>query len=134
MDIISILIGGGILAFLEFLINRHDNKTDKNSKVLAEIEKLSLKITTLEDKIDKVDAKGDERNAISSRVRILRFRDEMIEGREHSHESFLQALDDIDTYEDFCRQRPDFKNNQTTASIEFIKRNYAERLEKNDFL
>lgn len=134
MDIISILIGGGIFAFIEFLINRHDNKADKNSKVLAEIEKLSLKITTLEDKIDNVAQTGDKRNAVEMRVRILHFRDEMLEGRNHTHDSFQQVLSDIDEYEEYCKDHPDFKNNQTVATIEHIKRSYAERLEKHDFL
>ena len=134
MDIISILVGGGILAFFQFLITRQDNKADKNSKVLAEIEKLSLKITTLEDKIDKVDANRAEDAAIESRVRILRFADEMMEGRRHSKDSYDQAMQDCDRYEKYCSQNPSFKNNQTAATEAYIKKSYAERLEKHDFL
>ena len=128
------LIGGGLVGFVEFLIRRKDSREDKNREVLDAINRLDEKIIVLDQKIDQVDQKGDERNAVSARVRILRFRDEMLENRGHSHESFLQVLDDIDSYERYCQENPDFKNNQTVATIEHIKENYKERLEKHDFL
>ena len=127
MDLINILVGGGILAFIEFLIQRHDRKKDKDNEILRSIRRL-------EDKIDNVAQTGDKRNAVEMRVRILHFRDEMLEGRNHTHDSFQQVLSDIDEYEEYCKDHPDFKNNQTVATIEHIKRSYAERLEKHDFL
>ena len=91
-------------------------------------------IQDLTAKVDRLEAKGDERNAESRRVRILRFRDEMLEDKGHTHDSFQQVLSDIDEYEKYCATHPDFKNNQTVATIDHIKRNYQERLEKHDFL
>lgn len=126
-SVVSVLIGGGIFAFIEFLINRHDTKHDRLKDITEAIEKLT-------EKVDALDQKGDERNAINMRVRILRFRDEMLAGQGHTHDSFQQVLGDIDEYEKYCNKHPDFRNNQTTSTIEHIKRNYAERLEKHDFL
>ena len=126
-SVVSVLIGGGIFAFIEFLINRHDKKHDRLKDITEAIEKLT-------EKVDALDQKGDERNAINMRVRILRFRDEMLAGQGHTHDSFQQVLGDIDEYEKYCDKHPDFRNNQTTSTIEHIKRNYAERLEKHDFL
>ena len=134
MDLISILVGGGILAFIEFLIKRHDSKSDKNSAVLDAINKLDLKIATLEDKIDKVDSNRAEDAAIESRVRMLHFADELYEGRRHSKDSFDQAINDCTRYDKYCADHPEFKNNQTAITEEFIKKTYAERLEKHDFL
>ena len=85
-------------------------------------------------KIELVDKKSDERAAVAARVRILRFMDEMSEGRRHSKDSFDQVLADVDYYERYCKANEDFKNNQTAATVEHIKRTYAERLEKRDFL
>ena len=127
MQILSIIIGGGILAFIQFLITRHDGKHDKFKAITESIDKLSKKV-------DYLDKKGDERNAVSMRVRILRFRDEMLADHKHTHDSFQQVLSDIDSYEQYCKQNPDFKNNQTIATIEHIKDNYHERLQKNDFV
>ena len=50
------------------------------------------------------------------------------------HFTIEGALADIDEYEKYCAANPDFKNNQTLATIEHIKENYKERLEKHDFL
>lgn len=126
-SVVSVLIGGGIFAFIEFLINRHDKKHDRLKDITEAIEKLT-------EKVDALDQKGDERNAINMRVRILRFRDEMLAGQGHTHDSFQQVLGDIDEYEKYCEKHPDFRNNQTTTTIEHIKANYKERLEKHDFL
>lgn len=132
--IIGGLLGGGIIGFIEFLIRRRDEKEDKNSEVLKEIEELKQKIDELAKKVDEVDAKGEERGAIQSRVRILRFMDEILEGRKHSKDSFDQVMSDITSYEWYCEQHPSFKNNQTATTVEYIKKNYQERLEKHDFL
>ena len=136
--IIGCLFGGGVIGFIEFLIKRKDDKEDKNKEIIKAINKLDEKVddrfNTLDAKIDSVDRKGDERNAITSRVRILKFRDEMLEGKGHTHDSFQQVLNDIDEYEKYCEEHKDFRNNQTVSTIEHIKHNYSERLEKHDFL
>lgn len=121
------LIGGGIVGFIQFLIQRHDSKHDKIKSLIEAIEDLR--------KINKhQDEKNDKRHAVSMRVRILRFRDEMLAGQDHTHDSFRQVLTDIDEYEKYCKEHPEFKNNQTVMTIEHIKHNYQERLENNDFL
>lgn len=136
--IIGGLLGGGIIGFIEFLIRRKDARDDKNKEVLNALSQLETKVddrfNTLDAKIDSVAQKGDERNAVSSRVRILRFRDEMLEGKRHTHDSFQQVLSDIDEYEQYSSTHKDFRNNQTVSTIEHIKNVYKERLEKNDFL
>ena len=115
------------MALVQFLVQRHDSKSEQFKEILD-------KLDDLDRKIDQVQAVGDERNAVVARVRILKFRDEMLEGRQHTHDSFQQVLCDVDSYETYCREHPDFKNNQTVATIESIKQNYRERLEKHDFL
>jgi len=135
--IASILVGGGLFAFVQFLINRHDSRNDKNKEILKAISDLDAKVEerfkSLDEKIDLVDAKGDERNAVSSRVRILRFADEMQEDRKHSKDSWDQCLSDVTEYERYCEDHPKFKNGQTAATVSYIKRIYEERLEKHDF-
>ena len=125
-SIVGVLLGGGILAFIQFLITRHDSKHDRLAGIKDAIQKLS-------DKVDALGAKGDERFAISSRVRILRFEDELQEGRKHSKDSWDQVMSDIDYYEDYCEQNPDFRNHQTVATVDHIQHGYRERLEKRDF-
>lgn len=132
------LLGGSVIGFIEFLIKRKDAKDDKNKEVLNAVEKLDKKLDdrfdVLDRKIDEVDRKYDERSTVSARIRILRFADEMMEGRRHSKDSWDQCLTDCDTYEDYCDAHPSFKNNQTEATIKYLKRSYDERLDKHDFL
>lgn len=127
MPILDILIGGGLLGLIQFLISRHDNKHDRFKAIQESIDKLS-------ERIDIIDAKGDERNAVEFRVRILRFEDELLEGRKHSKDSWDQVMGDITGYEQYCATHPDFKNNQTQATIAHIERSYQERLDKHDFI
>jgi hypothetical protein len=133
----GILVGGGLFAFIQFLITRHDRKHDKLKGVTDAISNLSgvmnTRFNSLDDKIAIVEAKADENNTISCRVRILRFEDELQEERKHSKDSWDQAMSDIDVYEKYCDTHPHFKNNQTAATITHIKRGYNERLEKRDF-
>ena len=138
-SVIGVLLGGGILAFVQFLIQRHDTRHDRLKDVTESIETLKTgmneRFDTLDKKIDAVEAKTDEYNAISTRVRILRFEDELQEGRKHSKDSWDQVMADVDFYEKFCAPtaHPEFKNGQTVATIEHIKHGYRERLEKRDF-
>ena len=59
--------------------------------------------------------------------------DEILEGWSHSHDSYVQVMQDITDYLRYCAEHPDFKNHQTEATIAHIKADYQERLEKNDF-
>lgn len=127
ITIIATVIGSNALwGFIQFLIQRKDNKNDCGKKILDMIQKL-------DEKIDKLDGELSERTAIACRVRIIKFMDEIIEGWSHSHDSYTQVLQDITNYEHFCAEHPLFKNNQTVATIEYIRNDYQERLEKNDF-
>lgn len=134
---VSILIGGGLFSLIQFLIQRHDSKHDKLKAVTDSINALSGKMderfNTLDRKIDSVDAKADQYNAVSCRVRILRFEDELQAEQRHSKDSWDQAMSDIDAYEKYCDANPNFKNNQTTATVSHIKHGYNERLEKRDW-
>lgn len=123
----TLLLGGGMLAFLQFLISRHDQKHDKLKGVYEAIEGLSKQIKAVADK-------ADERSAVASRVRILRFADEMMEGRRHSKDSWDQAMSDVTDYERYTESHPDFKNSQTAATVEYLQKNYMQRLEQHDFL
>ena len=118
--------GGALLAFLQFLISRHDKRKDDMKGIKDELEAIKKDIKNL-------DEKGDRREAVNCRVRILRFEDELQENRRHSKDSFDQVMTDITTYDQYCEQHPDFKNSQTAATVDHIQKVYADRLEKHDF-
>jgi hypothetical protein len=121
-SVISVLIGGGILAFLQFLITRHDNKHDRLKELLDAIKGVKKDV-------DAVRSEADRREAILSRTHILRFRDELYNDVKHTSEYFEQTLDDIEVYERFCNDHPDFANGRTKAAAKYIREEY-ERLFK----
>lgn len=92
------------------------------------------RLDILEDKINITKDINDERDAISCRVRILQFGDEVRRGLPHSQENFDQILSDIDNYEHYCETHPEFKNNKTVATKEKILKVYSEKIDNNDFL
>ena len=120
--IASVLLGGGILAFVQYLIDRHDSRHDRNKEVLEAIEEMDKKVQRLEESIER-------RDAMQSRTHILRFRDELDNGIIHSGEYFLQILDDIETYDKYCALHPEFANGRTKASSKLIQDEY-DRLSK----
>lgn len=113
----SVLLGGGILTFVQFLISRHDKKHDTTVGILERIDALSAKV-------DKVEASLDERDAVLARTHILRFRDELYNDIRHSQEYFEQTLDDIQTYDLFCSEHPKFANGRTKAAAKYIQDEY----------
>ena len=117
MTVISGLLGGGFIAFLQFLITRHDKKHDKQGEILKAIEKLS-------GEVEAVKADAEQRDAIMARTHILRFRDELYNNMKHTQEYFDQTMDDIEVYDQFCADHPDFANGSTKAASRFINEEY----------
>lgn len=91
------------------------------------------RMDALSDKVEDVARSVDETRAIAARVRILRFGDDLLEGKTHSKDTFDQTLLDIDNYERYCKAHSDFKNHVTESTSAFIQEQYRERLRKHDF-
>ena len=123
---VAVIGSNALWGFIQFLLQRKDNKEDCSKKIIEMIKKLDEKIDTLGSDLS-------EHSAIACRVRILKFMDEILEGWEHSHDSYVQVMQDITNYLNYCREHPEFKNHQTEASIEYIKNDYQKHLETNDF-
>lgn len=92
-----------------------------------------LGITGLSNKIDALEKKVDENQATTIRVRILRFEDELQDNKYHSKDSWDQCMDDIHRYHEYVNEHPKFINDITVASIDHIKKEYRERMEKRDW-
>ncbi len=116
---VAIVTASAIWDFIKFLINRKDGEN-------KELKGIKSAIETLSDKVDR-------NQAILARTHILRFDDELINGIDHSKEYFSQQLQDIDTYEAYCKLHPDFRNNYAVIASEHIKKVYAELLDKGEW-
>ena len=90
--IIAIIGSNALWGFIQFLLERRDKKSDRSEQILKSIQELKTKI--------------DERAAIGCRIRILKFMDEIIEGWEHSKDSYNQIMSDITDYIQYCDNHP----------------------------
>ena len=72
--------------------------------------------------------------ATSQRYRILRFYDEVCEGRRHSESHFEDILDDIDAYEAYCEAHKEFRNNRGHVAMQYIRDIYGKIKAKGGFL
>lgn len=98
-----------------------------NREVLDKVDGLELEVQSIRDDIEK-------QAAVDCRARILRFGDEVLHGYEHSKDHFDQCLRDVDGYERYCKDHPEFENNVTELTSRRIKAVYMKRLDENDFL
>ena len=145
--------GFGVLAFLALFIEFTPIKWNPLSSILGWIGErtnqkldgrmttLDNRITDLETKVDEVstrqeqtEAKAEEREAVYCRIRVLRFSDEIRRGLKHSLESFDQTLSDVTTYEQYCKNHPDFENQKAVRACERVKKEYDRCMDEDDFL
>ena len=94
-----------------------DGKIDKIQNEVTEI-----KDCRLQDKAD------------NARYRILRFNDEILQGKRHSREHFDQIAQSVTEYERYASDHPKYPNGKATAAIANVKRVYQRCLEKGTFL
>lgn len=136
MSLDQILLGGGgVVLVLMTLIQIAPIKINPWSAIGRVFNKDVLNIVketrkALEEHI-RID---DERDADSHRQRILQFNNELLRDIPHTKEDFTEVLTEIDEYEKYCREHPDYKNNRAVHAIAHIGKIYDERLEKHDFL
>ena len=116
--IVSLLSATAVWDFVKFLINRKDDTKAQIIEVKKSINKLGDRI--------------NENQAVLARTHILRFDDELLNDVKHSKEYFSQTLQDIDVYEAFCMDHPNFKNSYATAAINHIRSTYDDLLNKHN--
>ena len=118
MVIVSLLSATAVWDFVKFLINRKDDT--------------KAQIVEVKKSIKSLDGRMAQNQAILARTHILRFDDELLNDVKHSKEYFSQTLQDIDVYEAFCMDHPNFKNSYATAAINHIRSTYDDLLKKHN--
>jgi hypothetical protein len=116
---LAVFASSGFWAFIQYLLSRHDGTKKELQAISAHVAQLAENV--------------DSNVAVLARTHILRFDDELLNGVQHSKEYFRQQMDDIDTYEDFCKNHPEFRNSYTTIASEHIRDTYKHLLEKHEF-
>lgn len=123
---IGILLGGGILGFIQFLISRSDTKDEQENEVLNAIKGIKSDLSRLSEDVER-------HNIERKRASILQFNDELANNISHEHESFLEILDLIKEYQKYCSTHPNFLNGRTEQSCDNIHRTYERLFDKGKF-
>ena len=114
---VTIVTASALWDFIKFIINRADKQKTTNEDLKKAIEALSEVVS--------------RNQATLCRTHVLRFDDELLNDVKHSKEYFAQQLQDIDTYEAYCKAKPDVKNSYAEAAIEHIRSTYKKLLEEH---
>lgn len=116
----------------------------KQFRSIAGVEALGKEISKVQGGVDalkgdmdrlktEIKSNADLKAAKEARIRILRFNDELLNDIRHSREMFGNVLDDITTYNGYCRAHPEFENERTVQAEENIKRVYQKLQDEKDF-
>ena len=135
MEILKLLLGAGLVSVIGSLVTTClQRKWSKEDKKEGECTSVLLKLNEIENKLDEHILEDERGNMKLTRARILTFNDELSRGVLHSEEHFTDCLDDIDHYEQYCHDHPDYPNNKAQAAIRHIKEVYDRCLRENTFL
>lgn len=134
-----ILDGSGLLAVVATLLQIAPVKINPWSWIAKRIGNaintdVLEKLNAVEERLNKHIITDDRRTADSSRTRILHFNNELLRDLPHTKEEFIEVLAEIDAYEKYCREHPEYPNNRAILAIENIRDTYKKRLAKHDFL
>lgn len=92
------------------------------------------KVDDLQKDLEKLKLDDELERVRQARQRILRFSDEILYAQRHSKEHFDEILEDIDLYEDYCREHEEYENNKAVLAITIIRDVYKTCLKEHDFL
>jgi hypothetical protein len=115
LAIIAAVLSSGIV---QYIINKIDSK---KSKIEKKLDVITDNQTKTDSKVDQLSERFDEHRATLARTHILRFADELRNGTSHSDEYFRQQLQDIDTYDKYCNEHPEFANGLTRLASKYIQ-------------
>lgn len=105
-----------------------------NADVIKELKEVKATQEETQKRLETHISTDEERETDHCRTRILRFNNELLREIPHTKEEFVEVLKDIDDYERYCRDHPDYANGRAVHAIANIGRVYDERLQKHDFL
>ena len=123
---------------IEKLFGRNRVTNEDIAQSLKEIKKgydsQQKDIDGLKASIEDMRSEEATKDAQAARRRILRFNDELLRDVDHSKEYFDDILEDVKTYDMYCKSDPDFQNGKTVMAEKNIKRCYENCMQKHSFL
>lgn len=110
-----------------------NNVNEKVDSLDGKFQDLQSEVQDVKGKTESIESKNDEERAITARVRILRFEDEVQRNIHHNKASWDQTMIDIKNYSHYVEHHPDFENGITGPTTRHLEDCYTDRLSKHDW-
>lgn len=123
-----------LIALIGIIPTIKHNSKETQKTIESSNKSTETRLDKMQKTLDNHIREDEDDNARNRRYRILRFYDEMCEGRLHSESHFEDILDDIDEYEKYCEKHPDYKNNRGKLAMQYITNTYDKLKTKGGFL
>ena len=123
-----------LIALIGIIPTVISNRKKTEESIQRSTQETGEQVERLQETLDAHIREDADDSARNRRYRILRFFDEMCEGRKHSESHFEDILDDIDEYEAYCEAHPDYHNNRGHVAMQQIKATYAKVKSSGGFL
>lgn len=127
-------VGSGIAAAIAIIPTIIANRKKTQDSIKESNEATKKQFDSFKADFDNHVKEYEAAKAASQRYRILRFYDEVCEGRRHSESHFEDILDDIDAYETYCDTHREFKNNRGHLAMQYIRDTYSRVKANGGFL
>jgi hypothetical protein len=134
LTVLLTVIGNIVVAVVAIIPTIITNRKKTQDSIKASNEATDKRIDRMQASFNSHVKDYEAAKAASQRYRILRFYDEVCEGRKHSESHFEDILDDIDEYETYCDHHKDFKNNRGHVAMQYIRDTYGKIKAKGGFL
>lgn len=99
--------------------------------IIDKLDKVESDIAEVKKELDAHVAADEWAEMKQRRVRILRFADDVRDGKAFSEEYWDDIVEDIDHYEEYCSTHPGYHNNKGQMAMRYIKDRYYEKLEEH---
>lgn len=106
------------------------SKRNRSNEILEKVECVEKTVTNLAERVQTIEEMNEMAEARNCRNRIVRFADEIRSGKKASKDYYDHIMTDIDLYENYCDDHPDFYNSIAKVSVSKILEHYR----NDDFL
>lgn len=124
--VVAIIGSTAIANLIIFFVSRKDGKSKDLSEIKADIKGMKTDIENIRNG-------QEEQKAATARIQILRFADELSDGKDFVKGHYDDIYEAMNIYNHYCEKNPDFRNDQTVDSQTLIRKKYLEHSEKGDF-
>ncbi len=102
--------------------------------IISNRKKTQTDIEKLQNTLNAHIREDENEKARNMRYRILRFYDEVCDGKRHSESHFEDILDDCSNYKIYAATHPDFRNNRGEIAMQEIEETYKRIKHDGGFL